>query len=119
MPEHVKFILATTEIDKVPETIRSRAQRFDFQKISEKNNVDLRESAAILDIFSCIFQGLIPYGAQMLILLGFAGDKVAPTQLIPLLWYQLLLGVFTLIYIFIPQISKKVLNILDKNVEKK
>ena len=89
------------------------------KKISEKNNVDLRESAAILDIFSCIFQGLIPYGAQMLILLGFAGDKVAPTQLIPLLWYQLLLGVFTLIYIFIPQISKKVLNILDKNVEKK
>jgi len=89
------------------------------KKISEKNNVDLRESAAILDIFSCIFQGLIPYGAQMLILLGFAGDKVAPTQLIPLLWYQLLLGVFTLIYIFVPQISKKALNILDKNVEKK
>ena len=89
------------------------------KKISEKNNVDLRESAAILDIFSCIFQGLIPYGAQMLILLGFAGDKVAPTQLIPLLWYQLLLGVFTLIYIFVPQISKKALSILDKNVEKK
>lgn len=39
-PEHVKFILATTEIDKVPETIRSRAQRFDFQKISEKNIID-------------------------------------------------------------------------------
>ncbi|CAM1378481.1 Na+/H+ antiporter NhaC family protein [Fusobacterium nucleatum] len=89
------------------------------KKISEKNNVDLRESAAILDIFSCIFQGLIPYGAQMLILLGFAGDKVAPTQLIPLLWYQLLLGIFTLIYIFVPQISKKALSILDKNIEKK
>ena len=32
-PKHVKFILATTEIDKVPETIRSRTQRFDFRKI--------------------------------------------------------------------------------------
>ena len=84
------------------------------KKISENNDVDLRESAAILDIFSCIFQGMIPYGAQMLILLGFTGDRVAPTQLIPLLWYQLLLGVFTLIYIFVPQISKKVLNIIDK-----
>ena len=84
------------------------------KKISENNDVDLRESAAILDIFSCIFQGMIPYGAQMLILLGFAGDKVAPTQLIPLLWYQLLLGVFTLIYIFVPQISKKVLSIIDR-----
>ena len=34
-PEHVKFILATTEIDKVPETIRSRAQKFDFHKIKD------------------------------------------------------------------------------------
>ncbi len=33
-PSHVKFILATTEIDKVPETIRSRTLRFDFHKIS-------------------------------------------------------------------------------------
>ena len=36
-PDHVKFILATTEIDKVPETIRSRSLRFDFKKISESD----------------------------------------------------------------------------------
>ena len=34
-PAHVKFILATTEIEKVPETIRSRSLRFDFRKITE------------------------------------------------------------------------------------
>lgn len=34
-PDHVKFILATTEIEKVPETIRSRSLRFDFRKITE------------------------------------------------------------------------------------
>ncbi len=34
-PSHVKFILATTEIEKVPETIRSRSLRFDFRKITE------------------------------------------------------------------------------------
>ena len=34
-PDHVKFILATTEIDKVPETIKSRSLRFDFKKITE------------------------------------------------------------------------------------
>lgn len=34
-PSHVIFILATTEIEKVPETIRSRSLRFDFKKISE------------------------------------------------------------------------------------
>ncbi len=34
-PAHVKFVLATTEIEKVPETIRSRSLRFDFRKITE------------------------------------------------------------------------------------
>ena len=34
-PSHVKFILATTEIHKIPETILSRCQRYDFRKISE------------------------------------------------------------------------------------
>ena len=36
-PEHVKFILATTEPQKIPATILSRCQRFDFKKISEDN----------------------------------------------------------------------------------
>ena len=36
-PEHVKFILATTEPQKLPTTILSRCQRFDFKKISEQN----------------------------------------------------------------------------------
>lgn len=39
-PKHVKFILATTEIHKIPETIISRTQRFDFKKITEKDIVD-------------------------------------------------------------------------------
>jgi len=39
-PAHVKFILATTEVDKVPETIRSRALRFDFRKITEVDIID-------------------------------------------------------------------------------
>ena len=38
-PEHVKFILATTEPQKLPTTILSRCQRFDFKKISEENIV--------------------------------------------------------------------------------
>jgi DNA polymerase-3 subunit gamma/tau len=36
-PEHVKFILATTETHKVPETIISRCQRYDFRRISDKD----------------------------------------------------------------------------------
>ena len=35
-PEHVKFVLATTDVSKVPETVVSRTQRYDFRRISEK-----------------------------------------------------------------------------------
>ena len=88
------------------------------KKISEKYEVDARESAAFLDIFSCIWQGLIPYGAQMLILLGFANDKVSPIEIIPLLWYQALLALFTVFYIFIPKISEIILKIVDRKNKK-
>jgi DNA polymerase-3 subunit gamma/tau len=39
-PEHVKFIFATTEADKLPATILSRCQRFDFRKISHKDIIN-------------------------------------------------------------------------------
>lgn len=42
-PAHVKFILATTEIEKVPETIRSRSLEFDFKKFTEKDIVQRLE----------------------------------------------------------------------------
>ena len=69
------------------------------KKISEKYGVDPKESAAILDIFSCIFQGLIPYGAQMLIMIGFTNGSASPIDVMPLLWYQMLLFIFTIIFI--------------------
>lgn len=69
------------------------------KKISEKYNLSPKNVAAILDIFSCIFQGIIPYGAQMLILLEATSGSVSPIQVIPLLWYQFLLGLFTIVFI--------------------
>ncbi|MBR8700833.1 MULTISPECIES: Na+/H+ antiporter NhaC family protein [unclassified Fusobacterium] len=80
------------------------------KNISKKYDVDPRETAALLDIFSCVFQGMIPYGAQMLILLNFARDRVSPLTLISLLWYQMLLLAFTLIFIRY-DFSKKLKNI--------
>lgn len=69
------------------------------KNLGEKYGVDGKRNAALLDIFSCIVQGIIPYGAQMLILLSFTSGAVTPFQVIPLLWYQQLLGVFALISI--------------------
>ena len=72
------------------------------KKLCRKYEVDPRKSAAILDIFSCIAQGFIPYGAQMLILVGFTGGKVTPLEVMPLLWYQQLLLLSVIISVHIP-----------------
>ncbi|WMJ80220.1 Na+/H+ antiporter NhaC family protein [Clostridium sp. MB40-C1] len=72
------------------------------KEICETYKVDPRRSASLLDTFSCIFQGLIPYGAQMLILTSFAKGAISPMQVIPLLWYQQLLAVSAILSIFIP-----------------
>lgn len=72
------------------------------KEICEKYKVDPRRSASLLDTFSCVFQGLIPYGAQMLILTSFAKDAISPMQVIPLLWYQQLLALSAIISIFVP-----------------
>lgn len=72
------------------------------KKVCRRYNVDPRRSASLLDTFSCIMQGIIPYGAQMLILLSYTKGAVSPFQVIPLAWYIHLLFVSSIISIFIP-----------------
>lgn len=77
-----------------------------LKKISEEHKVDKRRVAGILGIFSCIAQGVIPYGAQMLILIGFSQGAITPFEVIPLLWYQQLLLILTIFSIFVPYYKK-------------
>lgn len=65
-------------------------------------HVDPRRSAALLSTFSSIFQGLIPYGAQMLILTSFASGRVSPLQVLPYCWFIYLLGISAIVSVFIP-----------------
>ena len=95
----IGLLVSLTDIAVANNTVAIIINGSIAKKISEKYKVDPRESAALLDIFSCVFQGMIPYGAQMLILLNFAADQVSPLKLISLLWYQMLLLLFTLIFI--------------------
>ena len=74
------------------------------RQISEEYNITGKESASLLDIFSCIFQGIIPYGAQMLIAVSTAvalGAQVSAFQVIPFLFYPFLLCVSALLFIFL------------------
>ena len=62
-----------------------------------------RKTASILDTFSCIFQGVIPYGAQMLVAISAAkelGFELSAFQIMPKLFYPMLLLVSSLIGIF-------------------
>ena len=65
--------------------------------ISREYNVKPRITASLLDTCSCIMQGIIPYGAQLLVAAGIAG--VASFSLIPFLIYPFILAVFVVISI--------------------
>ena len=64
-------------------------------------SIEPKRAASILDTFSCLAQGIIPYGAQMLIASGLAA--VNPLDIIPYLYFPYILGVVALIYIIIPR----------------
>src|SRR5699024_482870 len=63
------------------------------KEMSNEYRIDPRRSASLLDTFSCVFQGLVPYAAQVLIAAGFTNGLVAPFQLMPYFYYQFILGV--------------------------
>lgn len=73
------------------------------KKMCKEFKIDPRRSASLLDTFSCVFQGIIPYSAQVLIAAGFSEGAVAPFELVPFFWYQFILGVITLISILAPR----------------
>lgn len=73
------------------------------KQLAEKCGIPPRRAASILDTFSCMAQGIIPYGAQMLIASGLAA--IDPIDIIPYLYYPYILGVVAIIYIILAPAS--------------
>lgn len=69
------------------------------KQIGDKYGVDSRKCASILDTFSCCVQGLIPYGAQLLMAAGLA--QVNPISITPYLYYPMVIGVGALLAILL------------------
>ena len=69
------------------------------KKISDDHKLNPKLSASILDIFSCIVQGLIPYGAQILVLMELSGNQMDYFEMIKNTWYIYFLLVFAIISI--------------------
>ena len=59
--------------------------------IADQYGVNKCKSASLLDTFSCVVQGLLPYGAQMLIAAGLA--EISPIEILPYLYYNMVLGI--------------------------
>ena len=69
------------------------------KKLGDRFGVDNRKAASILDTFSCMVQGLIPYGVQMLLAAGLA--NLSPMDILPYLYYPLAIGVAALLAILL------------------
>ena len=67
------------------------------KQIGDRYGVDNRKCASILDTFSCTMQGIIPYGAQMLMAAGLA--QLNPVSILPYLYYPLVVGIAALLSI--------------------
>lgn len=75
------------------------------KKIAARFHVDPRKSASLLDIFSCVFQGIIPYGAQLLTAAALAsqsGLAITALDIVPHMWYCFFLAAFGILSIYVP-----------------
>ena len=74
------------------------------KQMSEEYGISGKKSASLLDTFSCIFQGIIPYGAQMLLAISACaelGETLTAFEIIPCLFYPYLLLISSLVFIFL------------------
>ena len=74
------------------------------KEMSHDYGISPRKTASLLDTCSCVFQGIIPYGAQMLVALSAAnelGYELSAFQVIPNLFYPFLLLISSLLFIFV------------------
>jgi Na+/H+ antiporter NhaC len=74
------------------------------RNIAKKHHIPAHYSAAWLDIFSCVFQGIIPYGAQILLASAIAG--VSPLAITPHVYYCYILGIVAVLYIMFIKIER-------------
>jgi len=80
------------------------------KEMAQKYDITPRKTASILDTFSCIFQGMIPYGAQMLVAISAVhelGHDVSAFNILPYLLYPMFLLVSSLVVVFVVENGRK------------
>ena len=72
------------------------------KEMSGNYGISNKKAASILDTFSCVFQGILPYGAQMLVAISAAtglGETTNAFDILPLLFYPYMLLLSSLVFI--------------------
>ena len=64
------------------------------RQIADRFGISTRRTASLLDTFSCCIQGILPYGAQLLMAAGLA--SISPVEIIPHLYYPMIMGGFAI-----------------------
>ena len=80
------------------------------REMAQEYGITPRKTASLLDTFSCIFQGIIPYGAQMLVAISAVnelGGEISAFQIIPKLFYPMFLLLMSIITIMRSEKTKK------------
>ena len=80
------------------------------REMAQEYGITSRKTASLLDTFSCIFQGIIPYGAQMLVAISAVnelGGEISAFQIIPKLFYPMFLLLMSIITIMRSEKTKK------------
>jgi Na+/H+ antiporter NhaC len=77
------------------------------REVAQEYGLDPKRVAALMDIFSCVIQGLIPYGAQLLLACSIA--KLSPVELIGHIYYCWVLAIFAILAIVLryPKLNQK------------
>lgn len=75
------------------------------KEISDEYGVDPKRSASLLDIFSSVGQGLIPYGAQLLT--AAAAAEISPVEIMPYLYYPVLMAISAVMFILLRKRKKQ------------
>ena len=69
------------------------------RQIADRFGISKRRTASLLDTFSCCIQGVLPYGAQLLMAAGLA--SISPVEIIPHLYYPMIMGGFAVVAILL------------------
>ena len=94
----IAALVSLTDVCTANNTVAILAVGGISKEIGDRYGIDSRRCASLLDTFSCVIQGLLPYGAQVLMAAGLV--QVNPVEIIPHLYYPMALGVIALLSIF-------------------